>query len=681
MRRVSTDLSSMRAPLPLRDLPIWCVWNSETFDNEPKPRKVPYYTHGGRRYGKQGDAQDRAKLTTFEEAKKAAIRRGMTGVGFALLSSDGRIVIDLDKCFKDGKLDPAVAGMIGGTYAEYSPSGEGAHAIYVGDASILGNRKAGATAEVFGIEAFSSSGFVTFTGRPLEHVDLLGSLDRIAPIPQALVDYARERFSKSYSDRPDVGPDDFMVGHEPVHGMDYDEMERLIGQLDPDMGREHWIKVGMALHHETDGDDTGFTLWDEWSQAGGKYPGEEGLRTQWDSFDRRKGERRPNTTMATVKRMSTQAEFRLEPIVRQVAAEAQRMADVPRGPLPRTPEGFEGKWPVRSGGDLANEPAPGWLIKGLIPKAELGIIYGPSGSGKSFVLLQLAAHLSLGLEWRGLRVTKTRVLIVVAEGAGGYGARVKALAESLGVQPDDLEVGFITAAPNILETEDVTHVCAAALAVGAQMVCWDTYAQVTPGADENSAQDMGRALANLRIVREATAAMNVLVAHAGKDVGKGVRGWSGLHAAADFVIEVVRPEEGPREIKTAKLKDGRDDQSYTFKLEQVVTGVDADGDVVTTCLVVPTDETPASSKPAKAGRSLKRRGRFETHVLEMVETLGTRDSINLMELVDVCTKALPTAGPGERDTRRQNIARAIRSLAKEVNAPVGIEGGVVIFYT
>lgn len=669
----------MRAPASLRDLPIWCVWNSETFQNEHKPRKVPYYTHGGRRYGKQGDDQDRAKLTTFEEAKKAAIRRGMTGVGFALLAGDGRIVIDLDKCFKNGKLDPVVAGLIGDTYAEYSPSGEGAHGVYSGGADILGNRKASATAELFGIEAFSSSGFVTFTGRPLEHVDLMGAFDRIAPIPQALVDYARERFSKSYSDRPDVDPDDFMVGHEPRHGMDYDSMERLIGQLDPDMGREHWIKVGMALHHETEGDDTGFTLWDEWSQAGDTYPGEEGLRTQWESFERRKGERRPNTTMSTIKWMSTQAEFRLEPIERQVVEAVQRMADVPRGPLARTPADFTGRWPVYSGGDVANRPSPGWLVKGLIPKAELGIIYGPSGSGKSFVLLQLAAHLSLGREWRGLRVTKTRVLIVVAEGAGSYGGRIRAVADSLGVQPDDLEVGFLTAAPNILEHEDVTHVAAAALAMGAEIVAWDTYAQVTPGADENSAQDMGRALANLRLVREACGAMNLLVAHAGKDTSRGVRGWSGLHAAADFVVEVLRPEEGPREIRTAKLKDGRDDQSFAFNLEQTVVGVDEDGDPVTSCLVVPA-EAPAPKSTETKGKGLKRRGRVETHILEMIATLGTRSSINLMELVDICTKAMPEPGEGERDTRRQNITRALRSLAKETNSPVEIVSGVVILH-
>lgn len=68
-----------------------------------------------------------------------------------------------------------------------------------------------------------------------------------------------------------------------------EQMQQVIGQLDPDIGRDDWIRVGMGLHHESQGDDTGFALWQDWSSRGRKYRGEKDLRRQWKSFGRSKG--------------------------------------------------------------------------------------------------------------------------------------------------------------------------------------------------------------------------------------------------------------------------------------------------------------------------------------------------------------------------------------------------------
>lgn len=53
----------------------------------------------------------------------------------------------------------------------------------------------------------------------------------------------------------------------------------------------------------------------------------------------------------------------------------------------------------------------------------------------------------------------------------------------------------------------------------------------------------------------ATGATVVLVHHAGKDTSKGARGWSGLRAAADAELEVVRSPEG-RLLRVTKQKEG-----------------------------------------------------------------------------------------------------------------------------
>lgn len=51
--------------------------------------------------------------------------------------------------------------------------------------------------------------------------------------------------------------------------------------ISPNCGYEDWIKVGMAIHHSTEGD--GFSTWDNWSKAGDSYNGDE-MDFKWHSF-------------------------------------------------------------------------------------------------------------------------------------------------------------------------------------------------------------------------------------------------------------------------------------------------------------------------------------------------------------------------------------------------------------
>lgn len=76
---------------------------------------------------------------------------------------------------------------------------------------------------------------------------------------------------------------------------------------DPDAGYEAWLRVGMALHHETAGSGAGFKLWDEWSARGQKYKGSQDLVNHWRSFQRTDDP----VTMASlrVERPASAAEF------------------------------------------------------------------------------------------------------------------------------------------------------------------------------------------------------------------------------------------------------------------------------------------------------------------------------------------------------------------------------------
>lgn len=78
------------------------------------------------------------------------------------------------------------------------------------------------------------------------------------------------------------------------------ELRVLINAFEPDETYDDWSTVGMILHHETDGSEEGFSLFDDWSRKGAKYPGNEKLRYKWRSFQGFRGTKR---TIATLKWM------------------------------------------------------------------------------------------------------------------------------------------------------------------------------------------------------------------------------------------------------------------------------------------------------------------------------------------------------------------------------------------
>ena len=669
VQRITPFLRDIVAPAPLRDLPYWLCWRLEPYPGEAKARKVPYYPTGERRHGTQGAPQDMAKLTTFAAAREAAIKGGFDGVGFAHTLAGGVVTLDFDACVTDGVVRPDILSLVESTYAEFSPSGQGIHAIFFGPPNLLENRKARNEGPEFAVEAFSSAGFTTFTGWLLDHVDILGYEDRIAPLPQAVVDACQRRFGKS---RAAVDSEDFMLGRERPLGLSIEQIEDILRHISPDCGREEWIRIGTAIHHETEGDDTGLSIWDEWSSDGLTYPGFEGVEYQWRSF-RGPTPGRASITMASVIKMAKEAGYRPSEAAsrEQVLAKAEAIMAA----LPTKSVGRFGPVPIY---DLTLAPPMEWLIKGVLPKAELGVLFGASGSGKTFVALDLAFSIARGIAWRERRTTRGRVVIIAAEGAGGIGKRGEAYARYHDFDLRGVDLHVIPAAPNFLDNDDISEVMAEINNIGPiDVVIIDTFAQVTPGANENTSEDMGRALANLKLVHGATGAMNLVVAHAGKDLSKGVRGWSGLKAAADVQIEVIRHENGEREIVLEKMKDGEDGIRWPFRLEVVDVGIDNDGDIITSCVAVPA-ELQAKVEEERLG--LKRRGRVENHVLEIMTLFGSDSIVSAIELIDRAVAALQAPEDGKRDTRRQSVTRAIQALSKEKDGPLRMEGGKIIFY-
>lgn len=333
------------------------------------------------------------------------------------------------------------------------------------------------------------------------------------------------------------------------------------------------------------------------------------------------------------------------------------------------------RFEVISVGAFLQTPAPRWLVKGVLPEAGLAVVFGESGSGKSFWVLDLIASIAQGTPWRGKAVVKRPCLYICAEGVGGARNRVAALCAQQGLAPDGLNLGVIPDAPNLLKTTDVKALIQSVEAWGARpgVIVIDTLAQTTPGANENSGEDMGLALAHCKTLHQRTGALVVLVHHSGKDKGKGARGWSGLRAAADVEIEVLH-EEGQtnRMAEVTKQKDGEAGLQFPFLLAGVAIGQDEDGETISSCVVDHLDgRTPGHKSPEVVGDKVPR-GRIaprgvQIQVLEALHVLGelSEDAdrgVSLTELIEVVVSKVPHDPQSKRDRRREEVMRAVRSL-------------------
>jgi hypothetical protein len=313
-------------------------------------------------------------------------------------------------------------------------------------------------------------------------------------------------------------------------------------------------------------------------------------------------------------------------------------------------------------------PAPEWIVKGVVPRAELMVLFGESGSGKTFAALDIFAAVARGVPWRGCRVKQGRVVYVAAEGAGGFRNRLKAYAEHHKIERTGL--GVIHAAPNLLLKDDALDVSRAILAAGgADVVVVDTFAQTTPGANENAAEDMGKALSHCKGIHRATGALVVLVHHSGKDASRGARGWSGIKAAADAQLEVVRTPAG-RLLRVDKQKDGDDGGAWGFELETVPVGMDSDGDVITSCIV---KEAPI---PVASSASAKPLGPVEVVVNAVLQEMAQAQTVGIevAAVIVEAAKRLPAPEDGKRDTRKQRAKRALDQLCHGDESPYWLDG-------
>lgn len=305
-----------------------------------------------------------------------------------------------------------------------------------------------------------------------------------------------------------------------------------------------------------------------------------------------------------------------------------------------------------------------WLIKNILPANGLAFTFGESGSGKSFFAIDLAFHVAQGLPWNNQRTTKGRVVYVCAEGSNGFRKRLRAYAKHHGINLQGLDIHVIPDVPNILDEKDVTDLVKA---IGkADLVILDTFAQTTAGGNENSGEDMGLAIKNCQHIAASSGGTLLLIHHSGKDATRGMRGWSGIKAAADVELEVIRLEDG-RKVKVSKQKDEEDGLEWAFELKRVTLGLDSDGDEVTSCVFGLVDGMPVGERASL--KKDKAMGENEVVVLQLFDLAMKKgefrevDGRRVVTLNDMVRMYIRHTGAVTSNRPRRTCVRSLTSLA------------------
>lgn len=256
------------------------------------------------------------------------------------------------------------------------------------------------------------------------------------------------------------------------------------------------------------------------------------------------------------------------------------------------------------------------LIDGLLSSTAMTVVYGESGAGKTFVVIDMACHIAAGMAWRGLAVEQGNVIYVAAESPESVKRRVWAWKRHHKVERLPLLV--VQSSIDLLNGDCdavVAEVARVARAHGrVALVVIDTLSRSMMG-NENSPDDMGRYVAACGRIREAADTHVLVVHHTGKDLAKGARGHSSLRAATDVELEVTKGESGGC-IAVTKSRDEPSAARFGFKLEVVELGANPKGTMVTTCVAVEAGAPAASGHDRKPAR-LTDKGKI---VLQAVQT-------------------------------------------------------------
>lgn len=250
-------------------------------------------------------------------------------------------------------------------------------------------------------------------------------------------------------------------------------------------------------------------------------------------------------------------------------------------------------------GDATRKGSGTPLFKHFMNTETVNVLFGPSGSGKSFLTLDMAVHLAIGKDWGGFKCKKKMaVLYICTESGSSFGKRAEAARSRIGVKAGaslkEVPFAYYPAHVDLLNNKDHLKLVSKLIddlekqsGYKCGLVIVDTLSAAFGGGNENS-EDMTKFVNNMSAIKYAKKTAVLVVHHTGKDESAGARGHSSLKGNIDTEIQVRSEKRGEkyyRSFASTKQKDDETGNQKRFGLQIIKLGLDEDGDAITTCTV------------------------------------------------------------------------------------------------
>jgi hypothetical protein len=252
---------------------------------------------------------------------------------------------------------------------------------------------------------------------------------------------------------------------------------------------------------------------------------------------------------------------------------------------------IEPRFRLRAFDQITVGTEPAYLVKGLIPRVGLVVVWGPPKCGKSFWTFDLVMHVALGWPYRDRRVQRGGVVYVALEGASGFQARAEGFRQRfLPESPDPVPFYLVADGLNMAKDHAELIGCIRLQAKTAPAVVVIDTLNRSLGGSESDDKDMAAYIRAADAIRDAFGCAVIVVHHCGVDASR-PRGHTSLTGAVDAQLAVKRDGSDNVQVTVEWMKDGPEGDVIASRLEPIEVGRDNDGDPITSCVVVPAEVT------------------------------------------------------------------------------------------
>lgn len=220
--------------------------------------------------------------------------------------------------------------------------------------------------------------------------------------------------------------------------------------------------------------------------------------------------------------------------------------------------------------ELEQIPEVAWLVEDLIAEQSLAVLFGPTGSYKTFVAIDLALSIASGGTFAGRPTKRGAVAYVCAEGQAGIKWRIRAWLKANGLRDPRFWV-----VPAAVAFDDPDHVGELiydlrSLPEIPSVIIVDTLARTFGKGDESNSRDMNAYIAGAEQIISELGATVLLIHHSTKKAHEEPRGSGALMAAADTVLHMASKSRLQAVMSVIKQRDTDAEQEFDITLESVV---------------------------------------------------------------------------------------------------------------